>query len=274
MLRDLLVHVDGSQAGRRRVRYASELAAHSGAQLSGLHMTPKAEAPPVYKPSVVAAAERRISARLAQDALAAETIFREGVMQKIPDALWISATGDVVRGVCTQARYADLVILGQYEAQGSPERHPLTIAHAVVSRCGRPVLVVPTESTFCPFAKVAIAWDGSREAVRAVHDALPLLSLAHSVYIVTITDSAAASDEADLARLSRHLERHGVSVSQERRQIISVDEHNSLRNELEQGCYELVVMGGYSHPMWVEFVFGGATQSILLSSKTPIFISH
>lgn len=274
MLCDLLVHVDGSQAGRRRVRYASELAAHSGARLSGLHVTPQAEAPPVYKPSVVVAAQRGISTRLAQDAEAAETIFREGVMEKKPDALWIGAAGDVVRGVCAQARYADLVILGQYETQGSAERHPLPVAHAVVLRCGRPVLVVPAESMFCTFTKVAIAWDGSREAVRAVHDALPLLSLAHSVDIVTITDPAAGPDEADAEHLSLHLERHGISVSDERRQIITVDEHRSLRDELEQGGHELLVMGGYSHPMWMEFVFGGATQLNLLSSKTPIFISH
>jgi nucleotide-binding universal stress UspA family protein len=274
MLCDLLVHVDGSQAGRRRLRYASELAAHCGARLSGLHVTPQAEAPPVYKPSVVAAAQRRISARLAQDAEAAETIFREEVLQKMPDALWIGAAGDVVRGVCAQARFADLVILGQYETQGSPERHPLPIAHAVVSQCGRPVLVVPAESMFSTFTKVAIAWDGSREAVRAVHDALLLLSLAHSVDIVTITDPAADPDEAEAERLSLHLQRHGITVSDDRRQIVTVDEHRALRDELEHGGYELLVMGGYSHPMWMEFVFGGATQSILLSSKTPIFISH
>lgn len=236
---------------------------------------PQAEASPVYKPSVVAAAQRSISTRLAQDAEAAETIFREEVMQKMSDALWIGATGDVVRGICVQARYADLVILGQYETQGSSERHPLPVAHAVVSQCGRPVLVVPAESTFRSFTKVAVAWDGSREAVRAVHDALPLLRLAQSVDIVTITDPAADPGEAGAERLSLHLARHGINLSEEeRRQIISVDEHRSLRGELERGGYELLVMGGYSHAMWMEFVFGGATQSILLSSKTPIFVSH
>lgn len=274
MLCDLLVHVDGSQAGRRRVRYAVELAAQFGGRLSGLHVTPPAEAPPVYKPSVVAAAQHRISARLAQDAKAAETIFREEVMQYIPDARWIDAAGNVVQGVCAEARYADLVILGQYETQGPVERHPLPVAHAVVSRCGRPVLVVPAESGFCTFTKVAIAWDGSREAVRAVHDALPLLCLAHSVDIVTIIDPAADRDEADGERLSLHLARHGINVSEEWRRIVSVDGHRSLRDELEKGGYELLVMGGYSHPICMEFVFGGATQSILLSSKTPIFISH
>lgn len=274
MMCDLLVHVDGSEAGRRRARYASELAAHSGARLSGLHVTPPPEAPPVYKPSVVAAAQRIISTRLAQDAEAAETIFREEVIQHMPGALWVRAAGDVVQGVCAQARYADLVILGQYEEQGSAERHPLPVAHAVVLRCGRPVLVVPAESTVCTFTKVAIAWDGSREAVRAVHDALPLLSLAHSVDIVTVTDPAADPDEADVEHLSQHLARHGITISEERRQIVAVDEHRSLREQLGQGSYDLLVMGGYSHPMWMEFVFGGATQSILLSSKTPIFISH
>jgi hypothetical protein len=81
------------------------------------------------------------------------------------------------QGISHRARYADLVILGQYEWQGSPETHPLPIAHPVVLRCGRPVLVVPAAVQQSALARIAIAWEGSREAVRAVHDALPLLRL-------------------------------------------------------------------------------------------------
>jgi len=76
-----------------------------------------------------------------------------------------------------RARYADLVILGQYEWQGHQVAHPLPIAQSVVSRCGRPVLVVPAANEPTSFDRAAIASDGSREAVRNVHDALPLLAL-------------------------------------------------------------------------------------------------
>jgi nucleotide-binding universal stress UspA family protein len=56
--------------------------------------------------------------------------------------------------------------------------------------------------------------------------------------------------------------------------IRTAKEHEALRREIDQGQYDLLVMGGYSHAMWSEFIFGGATQSLLLSAKMPIFVSH
>jgi nucleotide-binding universal stress UspA family protein len=57
-------------------------------------------------------------------------------------------------------------------------------------------------------------------------------------------------------------------------EIWTVEEHDLLRKQVEQGNYELLVTGGYSHPMWLEFISGGVTQSILLSSKIPVLVSH
>ena len=68
MVCDLLVHVDGSEAGRRRVQFAVDLAARFGARLSGLHVTPPVEVPPLYKPSRVAEVASDISSTLALDA--------------------------------------------------------------------------------------------------------------------------------------------------------------------------------------------------------------
>ena len=77
LYRDLLVHVDGSQAGHRRVQFAVDLAAQMGARLSGLHVTPPAEVPPRYKPSHVAEMAAEISSELALDARSAATSFNE-----------------------------------------------------------------------------------------------------------------------------------------------------------------------------------------------------
>jgi nucleotide-binding universal stress UspA family protein len=108
LFRDLLVHVDGSQAGRRRVQLAVDLAGRMDARLSGLHATPPAEVPLKYKPSRLAEVAAHVSARLELDARAAAAIFRE----EAPDACWLEASGDVVLHVSDEARYADLVILG------------------------------------------------------------------------------------------------------------------------------------------------------------------
>jgi nucleotide-binding universal stress UspA family protein len=274
MFRDLLVHVDASQAGRRRVKFAVDLATRTGARLSGLHVTPPAEVPPRYKPSLVPEVAADVSSKLALDAGAAATIFSEEAALRLADASWFEAAGDVVQGISERARYADLVILGQYERQGVAESHPLPIAHSVVLRCGRPVLVVPAVAEPSALANIAIAWDGSREAVRAVHDALPLLRLSRSVQIVKMITPSAADDGIDPKSLSAHLAHHGIQIGPNALQIRTAEEHKSLQTQIEDGHYDLLVMGGYSHAMWREFIFGGATQSILLSSKIPVLISH
>lgn len=274
MFRDILVHVDGGQAGRRGTQLAVDLAASMGAHLSGLHVTPPAEVPLRFKPSHVPEVAADMTTNLALDERASAMIFWEETHLRAPDSRWFEAHGDVAQGISERARYADLVILGQYEWQGAPETHPLPIAHSVVLRCGRPVLVVPADAQVTELQTICVAWDGSREAVRAVHDALPLLRLSSSVQIVTMIDPSTAERGQDANSLSAHLTNHGVKVGPDTLEVRTAQEHASLRRQVEQGNYDLLVMGGYSHPVWLEFIFGGATQSILLSAKIPVLVSH
>ena len=274
MIRDLLVHVDGSEAGRRRLRFAIDLALRTGARLNGLHVMPTPEVPPLYKPSQVDEATANMSLKLASNARAARKVFNEEAAQRLTDARWFESDGEVVHGICDGARYVDLVILGQYEWQGPHVNHPLPIAHSVVLRCGRPVVVVPAAVGPISFARVAIAWDGSREAVRAVHDALPLLALSQSVEIVTVIPPSAIKSDDDAKHLSAHLANHGIKIEGGVIQIRAEEEPIALRKLMEKAQYDLLVMGGYSRPMWLEFIFGGTTQSMLLSSKIPVLVSH
>jgi nucleotide-binding universal stress UspA family protein len=274
MFRDLLVHVDGEEAGRRRVQLAFDLAVRMGGRLSGLHVTPPAEVPPRYKPSRVPEVADAISSQLALGARAAAAIFREEAARHMIGTSWHEAVGDVVERVSVKARYADLVILGQYEWQGPPESRPLPIAHSVVVHCGRPVLVVPAAVQLRAFQRIAVAWDGSREAVRAVHDALPFLRLSGEVHMVSMIHPSAADDQVDAKSLSAHLANHGINVATEILQIATDKEPALLRNHIEHGQYDLLVMGGYSQPLWLEFIFGGVSQSLLLSSTIPILVSH
>jgi nucleotide-binding universal stress UspA family protein len=120
-----------------------------------------------------------------------------------------------------------------------------------------------------------VAWDGSREAVRAIHDALPLLQMSGSVQIVRMIPSSDEGDEADVKKLAAHLVNHGIDVSPAPLLVRTAEEHRALQRELERGHYDLLVMGGYSHAIWRQFIFGGgATQPILMSSKIPVFVSH
>lgn len=274
MFRDILVHVDESESGRRRVRFAVDLALRTGARLSGLHVTPPAEVPPRYKPTRVADVAAHLSSKLALDARAAATAFSEEIAGRLTDSCWFVEEGDVAQGISIRARYADLVILGQNEWQGSPEAHPLPIAHSVVLRCGRPVLVVPAELQSNSIASIAVAWDGSREVVRAIHDALPLLRISRSIQILTMTSLSADDSKVDAENLLGHLANHGIEIAPHVLQFSALDDHHLLLEQIRQRPYDLLVMGGYSHPVWIEFIFGGLTPSVLLSSKIPVLVSH
>ena len=107
-----------------------------------------------------------------------------------------------------------------------------------------------------------------------MHDALPLLALSQPVEIVTINPSSAAESDNDAEHLSAHLANHEIEIQANVIRIRAEKEPTALRQHIEKAGYDFLVMGGYSHPMWLEFIFGGATQSMLLSSKIPILVSH
>ena len=107
-----------------------------------------------------------------------------------------------------------------------------------------------------------------------MHDALPLLALSQSVEIVTVIPPTAVESDDDARNLSSHLALHGIRIEAAAIQIRAGEEPAALRRQLENARYDLLVMGGYSHPMWLEFIFGGTTRSMLLSSKIPVLVSH
>lgn len=181
----------------------------------------------------------------------------------------------MIEQLCANARYADLVILGQYESAGSAERHPMPLASSVAVRCGRPVLIVPaTWIDFEPAPKVLLAWDGSREAVRAIHDALPVLGLAKNIVVLTIAPQSEqrADQLAETQRLIGHLKQHGLHATSDL--ASNHTESQALMHRLDPRDFQLLVMGAYSHPSWFELIFGGVTKSALLSAPVPVLLSH
>lgn len=271
--RDILVHVSADEHGQRRAAQAADLAERMEACLTGAHIRPPAEIGPHFKPSQVELAATELRGKLDRDLDAARGIFAQAIRDRSIVTHWREADGDFATGVTAAARYADIVILGQDEDQAPLEMHPLPVAHSVVLKCGRPVLVVPALAHKLVPSHAVIAWDGSREAVRAVHDALPLLRLAQAVDVVTVSRSPDVSDEAQSEQLIAHLGNHGIPARALIEHVARFDELRRLRLDTEHG-YDLIVMGGYSHPRWLEFMIGGMTISTMLTSRTPLLLSH
>jgi nucleotide-binding universal stress UspA family protein len=161
--------------------------------------------------------------------------------------------------------------LARYEAEGSRERHPLYLAEEVVLHSGRPVLVTPekTKRPDAAFSRVLIGWDGSSQATRAVHDALPLLIGSNARLELLALEEVSGVFPCDLAD---HLRRYGLTV-EINPQVRTRQSHGAELVEHLNG-FDLLVMGGYSRPSWLEFLLGGATPTVLTRASVPVLISH
>jgi nucleotide-binding universal stress UspA family protein len=269
VIADILLHVDGTRAGENRIAYTLDIAKRHRASVTGLHVIPEPEVPPTFKPSMVEQVAAELELRLEKDATAAEQHFVEISQRQRVSTVWQNAAGPVADHICHAARTTDLVVLGQYERQGLAERHPLSLGEAVALGCGRPVLVVPGAIGKPELRRSLIAWDGSRAAVRAVHDALPLL--ADSSAEIVMIDAPSAAEPVD--PLIEHLARHKVHVDR-RVHLRGGPTADRLVERLERQHFDLLVMGAFGHAAWLEFLFNGTTQSVLMNSSVPVLISH
>lgn len=178
------------------------------------------------------------------------------------------------RSFGTHANLADLIVTAQHDSTTQISNKNNQPEHLVMSS-GRPVLVVP----YIGFPKtmgdhVMVAWDKSREATRAVHDALPILKKAKSVSVFSVTDRRTGEQEAVGADLAEHLARHDVNV--ETKPVVS--ENLSVADYMLSSASDLdidmIVMGAYGHSRLREYTFGGTTRSILKSMTVPVFMAH
>ncbi len=168
----------------------------------------------------------------------------------------------------------DLVVVGQPDPdldRGRTEtgRLPADLALAL----GRPVLVVPYIGRYpSPGDTVMVAWNGTREAARAVHDALPLLKAAKSVTVFCIDPDPAQSESA--AALAKHLLHAGIAAKVKHTMSADVSVGDVLLSALADAGTDLLVMGAYGHSRLRETVFGGMTATLLNSMTVPVLLSN
>jgi nucleotide-binding universal stress UspA family protein len=170
------------------------------------------------------------------------------------------------------ARNFDLSIVGQARPHGEPAEE--LIIEGALFGSGRPVLIVPyIQNTGLKLDRVMVCWDGSRNAARAVADAMPLLRRAGATEVVTI-DTIERRNEVAGASIAEHLARHGLKV--ELRSIVDKanDVASTILNHVADSDTDFVVMGGYGHSRLREFVLGGATRGMLRSMTVPTLMAH
>jgi nucleotide-binding universal stress UspA family protein len=175
---------------------------------------------------------------------------------------------DAAKAFGVIARNYDLSVVAQGEVDNGMAE-TLVIESALFDS-GRPVLVVPyIQATGMKLDRVMVCWDGSRSAARAVGDALPLLQKAGKIDVVTIEDK----DRRNELR-GEHLARHKLKV--ELKPVVAPDSDavNVILSQAADSATDLVVMGGYGHSRFREFVLGGVTRGMLGSMTVPVLMSH
>ncbi len=170
------------------------------------------------------------------------------------------------------ARSHDLSIVEQaHPDTAEPED---AIIEGALFGSGRPVLIVPwIQKGGIKLDKVLVCWDGSRNAARAVADALPILRRAGTVEVITIGAMDLRSDVAGVG-IATHLARHGLSVEVKSIADETNDVAAAILNHAADSGADLVVMGGYGHSRLRELVLGGATRGMLQSMTVPTLMSH
>jgi nucleotide-binding universal stress UspA family protein len=181
------------------------------------------------------------------------------------------AAPDLQRSVAELARHFDLSVV----AQPSKRDGRMGLVEALLFDSGRPVLMVPTIFHGAPrFDTVLVAWDGGKEAARAIAGATPILKQARDVQLVTVVEPR-KRDAVDLPgfNITRHLARKGVHA--ELKRITSeLDAGNTLLSHAADVGADMIVMGAYGHSRWREMLLGGATRQILQSMTLPAFLAH
>ena len=169
------------------------------------------------------------------------------------------------------ARVHDLTILNAPDEDSDDLRHVLENA---LFESGRPAIVVPKAGGDADPSHIAIAWDGSARAARAVKDALPLLQTARRVSIVTIAGEKDLSRMAPGADLAGYLASHGVEATLATLSATAGDASARLRVYVEEESAGMIVMGAFVHSRFRQAILGGVTSSLLHASPVPLFMAY
>jgi len=267
--RTLMVYVEDEASSEPRIRLAASLAERRNASLIGL--SAQMMRPPFVAEGVVIEEESEadIRARLSE---------REGYFHRIVgtgrrSAEWRSTVDVPTEGLGRHARVADLIVIGQKRAKG--DAYDSLDPVGAILRAGRPLLVVPDAISELHTEHVVIGWKDTREARRAVQDALPFL---HEAERVTLVEVCGPSEEEsaleNLGDVARYLDRHQIKGNLEVRHHRGKSDGEQLIELSLNERADLLVTGAYGHSRLGEWVFGGVTRELLTSSSICCLMSH
>ncbi|HEV8677933.1 MAG TPA: universal stress protein [Stellaceae bacterium] len=286
-IRTILAAASGGAATSGVIDLACQLARRFEAHLEGFHVLPDpsaafaASGEGIGSPAPVGLVDRVIEEAAATAArtraLFEEIAHRHGIAHgalpqaalRLPLASWREETGNAAALVARRGRCFDLVVLGRSDRVVN-EPYSDTI-EVTLAQSGRPVLLAPAEPPSGIGYVVAVAWNGSPQAVRALAASLPFLEKANAVSLITAGDA----DPDDARPIIDYLAWHGVAA--EPHTVAAVAGRHGGRVLLDaarDAAADLLVMGAYGRAPWREQLFGGATRAVLATMPLPLLLMH
>jgi nucleotide-binding universal stress UspA family protein len=281
MYKDILVYTGSGVTARRMSEYAATFASIFKARLAGLIVEvdfvdysaidrAMTDADKALVVSILLKQRAPVHDAAVRDSIVFENAARHcNVSYNTSFKTCVSA--DVPAVVTEMARLYDCVLLPSNEEVGG---FHIPIIEEVLFNSGRPLIILPTDhDAMCSLGHVIVAWDGSRPATRAVHDALPILREATVVDITTITEEKPLSQLPSGPDLVRHLKAHDIRARYQEVHLGNTPVGEQIMDEALHRGAGLLVMGAYGHSRIRQIVFGGATRTILKKPRLPVMLS-
>ena len=275
-LKDILVYVDGGKRMPEQVEAAIYIAKEHDAHLTGIYVRHSFEIPPYIRAEIstkVVAAHDKV---LKESVQKARQVFEETTRHAGLEKDWRVFKGDTVEVLNQQARFFDLVLLGQHDPDDDDAPAVSGMPDRVILGVGRPVLTIPYAGIFPTIGKrIMVAWDGSRLATRAVGDAMPFLEAAKKVMVMVVNpEGSRKKGEEPGADMCSHLIRHGINAEPHHVYVDDIDVGSMLLSRAADMGIDMFVMGAYGHNRWRELVLGGVTRHILDHMTVPVLMTH
>lgn len=274
-MRDILVHAGNFRSWGKAVEYAAHLAAALDAVLTGAYVYPSPlyMMPPYGSPGLLAAMLEN-ARDVEEDARRAEDAFVAWARGRGADrATWQVAEGRLPDTLAHMANWNDLLVLQR--DPDIPWGNPGDLGMLALD-VDIPCIVVPPQGGHTQLDCVALAWNASPEAIRAIHAALPLIRRARRVVLLSgeRREAYAAIGWKPPFEIATYLGRHAVTL--EHRAILAHEDDAGaalLAAAAEAGA-DLLVMGAYGRSRFSEWVFGGATRHVLHEATLPVLLRH
>lgn len=276
MFEDIILVLESRTDLASRLRFACGLAATQGTKLVGLYvheldLSAIGALNSTYLNLVAVREAQNLARRRAADA---KDLFQEMTAAASVDGEWRETDGWTTSHVTHIARHADLLICGAHDGPAGTRSIALDVP-AVIMESGCPAIIVPElPHPQLPFRRILVAWKPSKEARRAVHDALPLLREAEQVVIAAVHEEADAYDGDSARDIAAHLRRHGVDAAVASLDPAGQDAGTAILSHAAAMDANLIVSGFYGHARLTEFILGGVSRTLLRNVRIPLFLSH